>query len=151
MSMKRASKTLVPVVLILAFGLIVGGITPASGQTSGSTSTLADAGVLRLRLGPEDHFRFEPLSGSPTTRSITLASGSLFKAVVMILVGVFLGLAGIDANAPLPRLTFGVPEMADGINFVALAVGLFGFHAVFHVLVIVAATAQLVALSLVVL
>ena len=75
MSMKLASRTLVPVVLILVFGLIVGGITPASGQTSGSTSTLADAGVLRLRLGPQDHFRFESLSGSATTRSITVANG----------------------------------------------------------------------------
>lgn len=75
MSMKRASSRLVPVVLLLAFGLVVGGITPASGQTSGSTSTLGDAGVLRLRLGAQDHFRFEPASGPAITRSLTLQSG----------------------------------------------------------------------------
>jgi hypothetical protein len=48
--------------------------TVASGQTSGSTSTLRDAGVLRLRLGAADHFRFEPTSGSPSTQSISQGS-----------------------------------------------------------------------------
>jgi putative tricarboxylic transport membrane protein len=78
---------------------------------------------IALQFGPVEYFSLMLLG---LVAAITLASGSLIKAVVMILVGVFLGLAGIDANAPLPRLTFGVPELADGINFVALAVGLFG-------------------------
>jgi hypothetical protein len=62
---------MIPVTLALALGLVLGTITPASGQPPGaSTSTLQDAGVLRLRLGAEDHFRFEPTSGNPEIQSI---------------------------------------------------------------------------------
>ncbi len=50
--------------------------------------------------------------------SVILASGSVFKAVLMILVGVFLGLVGPDANSPVPRLTFGVPRAGGGYQFV---------------------------------
>jgi TctA family transporter len=78
---------------------------------------------LALQFGPVEYFSLMVLG---LVASITLASGSIAKAVVMILVGMFLGLAGPDANSPLPRLTFGIPALAEGYNFVALAVGLFG-------------------------
>jgi hypothetical protein len=59
----------------LSLGLVLGTVQAASAQTSASTSALPDAGVLRLRLGAEDHLRFEPTTGSPSTQSIS-ASGS---------------------------------------------------------------------------
>ena len=37
-----------------------------------------------------------------------------------------LGLVGIDVNTGAPRMTFGIPELADGIGFVPIAIGLFG-------------------------
>jgi hypothetical protein len=73
MSIKRASRRFVPIALALAFGMVIGGVTPASAQF-GSTSTLPDAGVLRLRLGAQDHFRFEPTSGSASTQAISVGS-----------------------------------------------------------------------------
>ncbi len=79
--------------------------------------------ALALKFGPVEYFSLMLLG---LVASVILASGSVFKAVLMILVGVFLGLVGPDANSPVPRLTFGVPALAEGINFVALAVGLFG-------------------------
>lgn len=78
---------------------------------------------LALRFGPAEYFSLMLLG---LIASVILASGSLTKAIVMILVGVFLGLVGPDANSPMPRLTFGVLALSEGVNFVALAVGLFG-------------------------
>ncbi|MFG1299925.1 tripartite tricarboxylate transporter permease [Xanthobacter sp. V3C-3] len=78
---------------------------------------------LALKFGPVEYFSLMVLG---LVCSMVLASGALHKAVVMILFGVFLGLAGTDANSPLPRLTFGIDAMADGMSFVAVAVGLFG-------------------------
>ena len=55
-----------------------------------------------------------------------LAHGSPIKAILMIIVGVLLGLVGIDVNSGVPRMTFGLPQLADGIGFVPIAIGLFG-------------------------
>ena len=74
MSIARAGRRSVLVALALAFGLLLGGVTPASGQTQGQTGTLGNAGVLRLKLGPTDHLRFEPPTGSATTQSLTVGS-----------------------------------------------------------------------------
>ena len=73
MSMKRASRRLVPLVLVLSFGLVLGNVTPAAGDPSGTVGTLQDAGVLRLRLAPgsQDSFKYEPPApGSASTQAI---------------------------------------------------------------------------------
>ncbi len=44
----------------------------------------------------------------------------------MIVVGVLVGLVGVDVNSGVPRMTFGIPDIADGISFVPIAIGLFG-------------------------
>jgi TctA family transporter len=51
----------------------------------------------------------------------------LLKAVAMVLLGLLLGLVGTDINTGISRFTFGVSELTDGIGFVAVAMGLFGF------------------------
>ncbi len=79
--------------------------------------------ALALQFGPVEYFSLMLLG---LIASVILASGSVFKAILMIFVGIYLGLVGPDANSPVPRLTFGIPSLAEGINFVALAVGLFG-------------------------
>ncbi len=58
--------------------------------------------------------------------AVVLAHGSPFKAIAMILMGVLTGLVGIDVNSGVPRLTFGIPDIADGMDFVPVVVGLFG-------------------------
>ena len=58
--------------------------------------------------------------------SIALASGSIVKAIGMICAGLLLGLTGTDIYTNQPRFTFGVVDLLDGIDFVALAVGVFG-------------------------
>jgi TctA family transporter len=58
--------------------------------------------------------------------SVALAHGSILKALAMIVLGLLLGLVGTDIYTGTPRMTLGFLELADGINFVAVAVGVFG-------------------------
>jgi TctA family transporter len=58
--------------------------------------------------------------------SIALARGSTVKALAMIVLGLLFGTIGRDAFAFTPRFTFGVRELEEGINFVSVAVGMFG-------------------------
>jgi len=56
-----------------------------------------------------------------------LARGPVLKAIGMILLGLLLGMVGIDASSGEERLTFSAVELFDGIDFVVIAIGLFGF------------------------
>jgi TctA family transporter len=58
--------------------------------------------------------------------SIVLAQGSLIKALGMVVLGLLLGLVGTDVTSGTARFAFGRPELADGINFVVVAMGVFG-------------------------
>lgn len=58
--------------------------------------------------------------------AIVLANGSPAKAVAMALLGLSLGLVGLDVNSGVPRLTLDIPQLSDGIGFVPVAMGLFG-------------------------
>ncbi|MCE6077737.1 tripartite tricarboxylate transporter permease [Agrobacterium vitis] len=55
-----------------------------------------------------------------------LAHGSVIKAIGMVCLGLVLGMVGIDVNSGSARLTFGSTDLYDGIEFVVIAVGLFG-------------------------
>ncbi|WP_270934890.1 tripartite tricarboxylate transporter permease [Falsiroseomonas oryzae] len=76
-----------------------------------------------LSFGPPDYFALMLLG---LIVSCVLAQGSVIKAVGMVVLGVCLGLVGTDVQTGQQRFTFGVPELSDGINFVVLAMGLFG-------------------------
>ncbi len=58
--------------------------------------------------------------------AVVLAHGSVIKAIGMVILGLLLGLVGTDTQAGVTRFTFGVSELYDGIDFVPLAMGLFG-------------------------
>ena len=76
-----------------------------------------------LEFGPAEYFSLMVLG---LVASVALASGSLLKAFTMIVLGLLLGLVGTDVETGTPRFTFDLPELADGLNFVALAMGVFG-------------------------
>ncbi len=76
-----------------------------------------------LQFGPADYFSLMVLG---LVASIVLASGSLLHALGMIILGLLLGLIGTDVNSGLPRFSFDLPELADGVNFVVVAMGVFG-------------------------
>jgi putative tricarboxylic transport membrane protein len=56
-----------------------------------------------------------------------LAHGPVLKAVGMILLGLLLGMVGIDVGSGEERMTFNAIELFDGIDFVVIAIGVFGF------------------------
>ncbi|HEX7387798.1 MAG TPA: tripartite tricarboxylate transporter permease [Castellaniella sp.] len=56
----------------------------------------------------------------------TMSRGSAVKGVSMTLVGLLLGVVGTDVNSGTMRFTFGLMHLQDGVDLVALAMGLFG-------------------------
>ena len=76
-----------------------------------------------LNFGAAEYFALVVLG---LIASITLASGSALKALAMIVLGILLGTVGQDIYTGTPRFTFGMRELYGGINFVSVAVGVFG-------------------------
>jgi TctA family transporter len=76
-----------------------------------------------LSFGPADYFSLMLLG---LVISAVLAQGSVIKGIGMVVLGVALGLVGTDVQTGQQRFTFGVPELSDGIGFVAIAMGMFG-------------------------
>jgi putative tricarboxylic transport membrane protein len=58
--------------------------------------------------------------------AVVMAHGSVAKSLAMVLIGLLLGLVGIDVNSGAARMTFNVPEFFDGLSFVPVAMGFFG-------------------------
>ena len=79
---------------------------------------------LALKFGPAEYFS---LMGVGLVVSVVLAHGSLLKAIGMVFLGLLLGLVGTDVNSGTIRFSFGLSALADGIGFVVVAMGLFGF------------------------
>ncbi|SSW65053.1 tripartite tricarboxylate transporter permease [Achromobacter agilis] len=77
-----------------------------------------------FKFGPAEYFSLMTLG---LVGAVVLASGSLVKAICMILLGLLLGLVGTDVNSGVARYDFGIPELQDGINFAIVAMGVFGF------------------------
>jgi putative tricarboxylic transport membrane protein len=55
-----------------------------------------------------------------------MSRGSSSKGIAMTLIGLLLGVAGTDVNSGIMRFTFGAVRLADGVELVALALGVFG-------------------------
>ena len=78
---------------------------------------------IALKFGPAEFFSLMVLG---LLASLVLARGSLLHAVGMVVLGLLLGLVGADVNTGTQRFTFDVPQLADGIGFVTVAMGMFG-------------------------
>lgn len=59
-----------------------------------------------------------------------MSGGSLPRALLMAAFGLLLGSIGLDPMNMTPRLTFDILTLADGVNLVPLAIGLFGLSEV---------------------
>ncbi len=79
---------------------------------------------LAFQFGPAEYFSLMVLG---LIGAVVLASGSLLKAIAMIVLGLLLGQINTDVISGTPRFSFDVPELTDGINFVVIAMGIFGF------------------------
>lgn len=76
-----------------------------------------------LKFGPAELFSMMVMG---LVAASSMGSGSPIKGLAMVVMGVLLGMVGTDVNSGAARFTLDIPELMDGINLVALAMGLFG-------------------------
>jgi TctA family transporter len=57
--------------------------------------------------------------------SAVMTQGDAVKGLAMVVVGLLVGVVGVDVNSGMARYSFGFPELVDGIGFTVVAVGLF--------------------------
>lgn len=81
-----------------------------------------------LRFGPPEYFSVMVLAFVILTY---LAQKSIVKALMMAALGALLGTIGLDVITGMPRFTFDIPELLDGVGLVPLAMGLFGISEIF--------------------
>jgi putative tricarboxylic transport membrane protein len=105
------------------------GIAAIGSFFAGTVATLVIAALgkpltgLALLFGPTEYFSLMIMG---LVFAVVLAHGSILKAVAMILVGILLSTVGTDLETGEERMTFGLPFLADGIDFAVLAMGIFG-------------------------
>jgi putative tricarboxylic transport membrane protein len=110
-------------------GGIALGISAIGSFFAGTVSTVIVAGLaipltsIALMFGPVEYFS---LMITGLVFAAALARGSMFNALITIMFGVLLSTVGPDLVSGKLRMTFGVNELADGIDFAVMGMGLFG-------------------------
>jgi len=79
---------------------------------------------LAFQFGPAEYFSLMILG---LIGAVVLASGSLLKAIAMIVLGLLLGMVGTDVNSGVARFSLEIPELTDGVGFIVIAMGVFGY------------------------
>ena len=79
---------------------------------------------LALAFGPAEYFSLMCLG---LIFAVVLAKGSVLKAIAMIVFGLLLSMVGSDIETGASRMAFNIPELADGLGFATVAMGVFGF------------------------
>ena len=79
---------------------------------------------LAIQFGPAEYFSLMVFG---LIGAVVLASGSLIKAIATVLIGLLLGMVGTDVSSGVSRYTFDMPQLMDGIGFVVVAMGVFGY------------------------
>ena len=113
-----------PALGISAIGSFIGGTLSVIGLMF-IAKPLANAA---LEFGPPEYFA---LMCAGLIILTYLTQGSMIKALMMALVGILLGSVGLDIIMGLPRFTFGINELTDGVGIIPLVMGLFGIAEVF--------------------
>ena len=109
-----------PALATAALGSFFAG-TVATFMLAAAAPPLAE---VAFKFGPAEYFSLMVLG---LIGAVVLAHGSVLKALAMVVFGLLLGMIGTDVNSGVARFSFDVPELSDGIEFVAVAMGMFGF------------------------
>src|SRR5919107_1106322 len=91
---------------------------------------MAKAGRGAAALGPEDYFALAVLAFLAVA---TVLGSSPLRGLAALCLGLFLGLIGTDVLTGQQRFTFGIPQLADGIDVIVVAVALFAVGEALHV------------------
>jgi putative tricarboxylic transport membrane protein len=81
-----------------------------------------------LHFGPPEFFAIQLLTFSAF---IGLGGGSAAKSFVSVVIGLLLAAVGLDTVTGHLRLTFGIPALITGFDFVVVVIGLFGLGEIF--------------------
>ena len=76
-----------------------------------------------LKFGPAELFAIMLLG---LLAGGTISNGAPLKGVAMTVLGLLLGVVGTDVSTGVTRFTFGLDKLQDGVELVALALGIFG-------------------------
>ena len=101
-----------------AIGSFIAG-TLATAALTFSAPVMANAA---LRFGPAEYFALTLLAFVAVS---SVLGESTLKGLASLFFGLLLGLVGIDPLTGEARLSFGIPDLLDGIDVVIVAVGLF--------------------------
>jgi putative tricarboxylic transport membrane protein len=112
-----------PALGIAAWGSFIGGSLSVIGLMF-VANPLAKAA---LSFGPPEYFA---LMCAGLVILTYLAQHSILKALMMALVGLLIGNVGLDMITGLPRFTFGINELTDGVGIIPVVMGLFGISEV---------------------
>ena len=112
-----------PALGIAAFGSFIAGTLGVIGLML-IAPPLAEFG---LKFGPPDNFSLMVLGLIILT---FLTSSSMTRALMMAAFGLILGTIGLDNISNMPRFTFDIPELLDGVGLIPVAMGLFGISEV---------------------
>jgi len=105
---------------ISAFGSFIAGTIGVVGLSFLAPPLVETA----LTFGPPEYFSLMCLGLTVLT---FLAHGSMLKALIMAVLGLFVGTIGMDTMVgTTQRFTFGIPELMEGIGLVQIAMGMFG-------------------------
>src|SRR4051795_3568622 len=85
--------------------------------------------AIALQFGPAEYFS---LMVCGLIAAVVLARGSVVKAIAMVVLGLLLGLVGTDVNSGARRFNFGMTGLADGIDFVAISMAIYGIAEVVY-------------------
>jgi putative tricarboxylic transport membrane protein len=77
---------------------------------------------IAVRIGAQDYFAIMILAFIAVT---AVLGASRIRGFASLAIGLMIGLVGIDSTTGQQRLTFGLPLLADGIDVVVVAVGIF--------------------------
>lgn len=106
--------------------LIVQALASFVGGTIGVILIFAMAPLfaeVALKFGPPEYFM---LMAMGLLTLVWMTEGSILKSAISGLVGLAIGVVGLDIITGQPRFTFGSPELISGISFIPVTIGLFG-------------------------
>lgn len=106
--------------------LLLAAVSSFVGGTVGIILMMLFAPVIAsyaLSFGPAEYFTIMVLG---LVAASVVGDGSALKGIAMVVFGIAIGTVGTDIYTGLPRFTFGQLELMEGIDLVALAMGIFG-------------------------
>ena len=104
---------------VAAVGSFLAGIAAVAALVFAAPALSAFA----LRFSAPEYFLLAALG---ITATASLGAGSPVKALLAAVFGLMIALVGTDPIVGVDRLTFGYQNLVDGIDFLPVAIGIFG-------------------------